>query len=490
MLTLQKSLDANRVSSGQAAAKLLERREQRRSLAAFTKKAFQIVDPGAVYKHNYHIDLISEYLEACYTGDIRKLIINIPPRFMKSIITTVAFPAWVLGQDPQQQIGTASYSSNLATEHSVATRTVMQSLWYQHLFKDTVIAQGSNLKTEYDTTKRGKRWCTSVGGTATGKGGNILIADDPMNPKQALSDTERDNANKWFDQTWSSRLNDPDTGVMIVIMQRLHQDDTTGHLLEKGGWEHLSLPMEAEHRTVITFPSGREVIREPGELLHEERASANTIQELKTLLGSYGYAGQYQQRPAPIGGGIIKLAWFPRYNVLQSANQGVVHSWDTAQKAGELNDFSACSVWHEQYTHTELVDVYKKRMEYPELKRRVIAMAARDNPYAILIEDKSSGSSLLQDLRNETSLPVIAIEPTADKVTRMSTVAPTCEAGNVHLPESAPWLHDFEAELEAFPNGAHRVQGDCFSQYLNWKRTAGGMLGEFGAIGDTICSSE
>ena len=261
-------------------------------------------------------------------------------------------------------------------------------------------------------------------------------------------------------------------------MQRLHERDLTGHLLAKGGWTHLCLPAEAERKTVIDF-GGLRVTRRPGELLHPAREDAREIARAKRELGAYAFVAQYQQRPAPLDGGIVKPAWFKRYRVAPANPLRIVQSWDTAHKAAAINDPSVCGTWAETETGFYLIDVVRQRLEYPALKRAAISLAAKWRPDAVLIEDKASGQSLIQDLRAETRLPVIAQRPEADKLTRMSAVSPAIEAGRLFLPENAAWLADYEAELATFPNAAHDDQVDMTSQFLRWataRRGTGPMI--------------
>jgi predicted phage terminase large subunit-like protein len=443
----------------------------RTRLAAFTRKTFATVDPGAVYQHNWHIDLIAEYLEACTRGDIKRLIINIPPRYMKSISVSVAWPAWLLGRNPSEQIMAASYADNLAIKLSTDCRLVLQSEWYRRIFPRTVITGDQNEKRKFVTTQRGHRIATTVGSSVIGEGGNILIVDDPVNAMQALSKNERERANTWFDQAYSTRLNDKKNGVMVLVMQRLHQNDLTGHLLEKGGWEHLIIPKIAEQRTIIDFGRIKKTL-EVGDILHPERQSADDIEREKQAMGSYAFAAQCQQRPAPAEGGIFRREWLTsRYDTRREVYLSITQSWDTANKAEELNDPSVCTTWGETENGYELLHVLVQRAEYPELKRIAVSHAEAWAVNALLIEDKSSGQSLIQDLRRETKLPVIAIMPTGDKVTRASVVSPVVEAGKVRLPKQAQWLSDYEDELFAFPNAAHDDQVDSTSQFLGWIKT-------------------
>ncbi|WP_435018481.1 phage terminase large subunit [Tundrisphaera sp. TA3] len=441
----------------------------RTRLAAFTRKAFSTVDPSTPYSHNWHIDLIAEYLEACTRREIKRLIINIPPRNMKSISVTVAWPAWLLGLNPAERIIAASFAYKLSLKLSVDTRLIMGSEWYRRIFPGTQISGDTDTKEKFITTRRGMRLTSSVDGSPIGEGGDFLIVDDPLSATAAISDTQREAANVWFDQGFSTRLNDKKNGVIVLVMQRLHTNDLTGHLLEKGGWEHLCLPAIAEKNETITF--GRvSVTRKEGEALHPGREDLEVLARQKIALGSYGFAGQYQQRPAPAEGGIFKSAWLRRFREPQEKYLRIVQSWDTAYKPGQLNDPSCCTTWGEKPDGFDLLHVMVKRLEYPELKNKLILHAAEWQADAVLIEDKASGQSLIQDLRRDTQLPVIAILPRGDKETRASAVSALVEAGKVFVPEQAAWLTDFEMELMTFPNSVHDDQVDSLSQFLEWSK--------------------
>ena len=324
-----------------------------------------------------------------------------------------------------------------------------------------------NMKSEFVTTERGHRIATSVGATSIGRGGKYLIGDDLLNPLQALSDVEREKSNTWVDQNLLTRFNNEMKGCFVGVQQRLHVDDTTGHLLAKGGYEHLSIPLEAEKKEIWDFGSVKH-IREVGEILHPERMGSKEVAQKKIDLGSYGFAGQYQQRPAPREGGMIELKWFKQYRTPPAKFIQIVHSWDTASKEKEINDNSALIKWGIAEDGYYVLDVFKDRIRYPVLKKKALGYYDRDNPDAVLIEDKSSGMALIQDLKEDTKMPIIPIEPCGDKVTRLDTCSPIVEAGNVYLPESAPWLVDFENDLSNFPNIPKKDVVDAFSQFLNW----------------------
>lgn len=287
-------------------------RAAREDFGAFVAKVFGEVCPGQDYLHNWHLDVVGDYLMACQRGDISRLIINMPPRALKSICVSVAWPAWLMGHDPTCKIMAASYVQSLANKHSVDCRLVMQSPWYLRMFPETVLSRDQNEKQKFVTTRRGMRMATSVWGTATGEGGNVLIVDDPMNPKHANAPRGRDYVNQWFDHTFSTRLDDKKRGVIVVVMQRLHEDDLSGYLLRKGGWEWLQLPAIATRDEQWDVRGGVRV-RKAGELLHPAREDAGLIERAKRELGSQQFAAQYQQQPLTHEGAMVRLEWFGRF---------------------------------------------------------------------------------------------------------------------------------------------------------------------------------
>lgn len=440
-----------------------------RYFGLFMRRVVATTSPGAKYAHNWHIDAIAEHLQACAEGDIRRLIINLPPRMLKSTLVSVAWPAWLLGQDARTRIMVASYAQSLSTKHSTDCRHVMQSAWYKRVFPRTELAHDQNEKDKFVTTARGQRLAVSVGGSAIGEGGNILITDDPINPLQAEQRTTRDAANAWFEQSFATRLDDKLHGAIVIVMQRLHAEDLSGCLLRKGGWEHLCLPAIAPERTTIHY-GGMQRTREEGEALHPAREPLELLKATQREMGSANFAAQYQQAPLAEQSTLVRRDWFGRFDMLPLGR--VVQSWDTGIKAGAGHDASACATFVQADGMHYLIDVAQARLEYPELRRFILAQAIKFAPDAILIEDKASGQSLLQDLKRETELPVIAQLPQGDKFARLQRVTPLVEAGKLLLPKQAPWLADFESQLLEFPDGAHDDMVDAFSQYLNWVRHA------------------
>jgi predicted phage terminase large subunit-like protein len=413
----------------------------RQDLMTFTERCFHQLNPQGGYLHNWHLDLLAHVLERCRRGEIRRLIINVPPRSLKSMLASVALPAFWLGHNPSAQILCASYGQALADKLSADCRQVMSSEWYQALFP-TRLSKARNAVQEFTTTANGSRMATSVGGVVTGRGAELIIIDDPLKPDEALSESQRTKVNDWFDSTLFSRLNSKETGTIIVIMQRLHMDDLVGHLLEREGWEVVSLPAIAEVLEEFTYETAtghRTHLRKPGDLLHPEHESQAVLDELRHNLGEYAFAGQYQQAPYPSGGAMVKENWLMVYEPTQlpKSFDQVIMSWDTANKASELADFSVCTVWGYKKPQVYLMEVVRKKLNYPELKQTTHELKARWNPTVILIEDKASGTQLIQELQREDISSAKAVKPEGDKVMRMNAQTGFFEQGLVY-PQQPP----------------------------------------------------
>jgi predicted phage terminase large subunit-like protein len=442
----------------------------RQNFPCFIHKVFQNVAPGQHFSPNWHIDTIAWQLEKCFHGETKRLLITLPPRNLKSIGASVAFPAWVLGHDPTKNIICVSYGQDLASKHGRDTRSVMQSSWYRRTFPGTRINPRKNTEAEMETTRRGFRNATSVGGSLTGRGGDILIIDDPSKPDQIMSEAERNAVKEWYDGTLYSRLNDRNNGVIIVIMQRLHEDDLVGHLLETGDWEHLDIPVIAEENCRYEIGDDRYYDRPEGEVLHEARESRENLETTRQQIGSYLFQAQYQQRPVPHGGNLIKREWLPTYkdSLHQHKYDCIVQSWDTASTVGDSSDYSVGITFGLMNATVHILDVVRVKLEYPYLRRLVIQQADQVKADTVLIERASSGLQLVQDLRREGHIRPISPRPEGDKVSRLEAHTAKLESGYILLPERGSWVEDFKAELLAFPNGRHDDQVDALTQFLDW----------------------
>src|SRR5947208_6782744 len=421
---------------------------------------------------NWHVELIAAKLAAVRAGHIRRLIVSLPPRHLKSHLASVAFPAWCLGHEPSTEILCVSYAKDLADKLSRDCRRILASDWYQRLFP-TRLAPRHQAVPEFETTAQGSRLATSVGGVLTGRGADIIVIDDPLKPEEALSQAQRRAANEWFDHTLYSRLNNKRTGAIVLIMHRLHEDDLVGHVLAQEPWEVVRLPALAEEDEawpIDTALGPQYFARREGEALHPAREPLELLAQLRHTLGEYHFAGQYQQAPMPQGGGMVKRAWFRHYAANERPEEfdRIVQSWDTANKASELSDFSVCTTWGVKGKDLFLLAVFRRRLEYPALKRAVREQLSLFGANEVLIEDKASGTQQSQELIADGCHGVTRYQPTTDKIMRLNSQTGVIENGFVHIPETAPWLAEYLHEMTVFPKGKHDDQVDSTAQFLDW----------------------
>jgi predicted phage terminase large subunit-like protein len=441
---------------------------------SFMVRCFVDLNSAAAYLPSWHIEVMAAKLQAVRDGRIRRLIINIPPRHLKSLAASIALPAWLLGHDPTLAIINVTYGQELSDKFARDCRAILLSAWYRTLFATRLASVRAPLQ-ELPTTGGGFRMATSVGGVLTGRGADLILIDDPVKPSDAMSESRRRAANDWFDGTLYSRLNDKTRGAIVIVMQRLHEDDLVGHVLQREGWEILSFPAIAEIDQTHVFETvfgGKEFHRRAGEALHPERESLETLAHIRSTIGEYNFAGQYQQTPAPAGGGMVKDAWFRRYRQSDRPEKfdRIIQSWDTANKPTELADYSVCTTWGLKGPNFYLLNVFRKKLTYPDLKRAVTEQSRLFNPEAILIEDKASGTQLIQDLIEAGLSRVTRCKPEGDKIMRLHAQTATIENGFVHLPEEAHWLADYVSELTMFPAGRHDDQVDSTAQALAWTK--------------------
>jgi predicted phage terminase large subunit-like protein len=448
----------------------------RHDLTTFIHRSFSELNPQSKLIECPHIEVVASKLQACFDGKIRRLIINLPPRSLKSHCVSVAFPAYLLGHHPAAPVIAVSYGQDLADKLARDCRTLMASMFYRRLFPNTVLSPEKQAVNDFMTTRQGFRMATSVGGVLTGRGADFIILDDPLKPEDALSETRRTSANEWYNNTLLSRLNNKETGVIIIVMQRLHQDDLVGHVLEQQEWEMVSFPAIAEEDEVHEYqtPFGpRRFERCRGEALQPDREGLSILANIRKSIGAYNFASQYQQSPTPESGVMVKREWLRYYDNPPDQFTMVLQSWDTANKSGELNDYSVCTTWGVRTDHYYLLNVFRKRLNYPELRRAVADQARPYRPHAILIEDKASGTQLIQDLRADGVFSVKAYEPppSTDKTMRLHAQTAEIENGRVLLPRSSPWLDEYVRELTGFPGSKYDDQVDSTAQALDFLRT-------------------
>ncbi|KDB56011.1 hypothetical protein O997_03610 [Anaplasma phagocytophilum str. MRK] len=452
----------------------------------FIKLVFETVSPGSTYVNNWHIRVMADRLQAAHEGKIKRLIVNVPPRMMKSICVSVAWPAWILGFNPCARIIVASYSQLLSEKLSLDTKCVLQSSWYRAIFPEVEISKLQNSRRKFITTKLGYRMATSVGGTVTGEGGDVLIVDDPLNPMQASSSKYRRRVFDWFKESFLTRINDRKKGIVVIVMHRLHTEDLSAQVLATSAhktWHHLSIPFIAEKRATI-FSLNRDYGSSRCRVAMYKRSKnepiiknlgSRYIEGLKNEVGVYAFSSQYQQKPINIGNsGIIRKGWLKRYHSdeFDTTESCIIQSWDTASTLHAHSNFSVCITLAIRDGSFFLLDVYRAKANYTELKKRVLHLSEHWKPDVILIEERSSGYQLLQEMSKK--LPVIAFNPKKYcKLSRLLQIIPTIQKGHLFVPHYAPWLYDFESEICAFPNGENDDQVDSLTQAFNWYRDQG-----------------
>ena len=409
--------------------------------------------------------------ERIVNGEVRRLIVNMPPRNLKSLTFNVALSAFLLGHDPRKRIFCISYGAELAAEHSAQFKAIVQSEWYQRIFPRMRIRR--MVDDEVYTTERGFRRWTSVLGAMTGMGGDVFIIDDPLKPVDALSEVKREAVNQWYSNTLLSRLDNKETGIILVVMQRVHQDDLSGYLLRDSEevYKHLELPAIAEIPKRIPLCRGQFYDWPVGEALHPAFESLETLQMLRREMGSQVFSAHYLQRPVPQGGAMLQSEWFQYYTELPERENGsyILQSWDTAAKLGLLNSFSVCTTWLVNGRDYYLLDVFRQKMTYPALRDMAIALAERYKPRYIVIEDAMTGSALADELKGKFPSATKRLKPEGDKQVRLFVQSAKFEQSRVWFPKQAPWLRIFLEELLSFPDSRHSDQVDSVSQALGYK---------------------
>lgn len=422
---------------------------------------------ATAYDRNYkipsHIEKINKALIDVALGKTKKLIINMPPRHGKSELISKYFVAWYLLNFTNKRVILTSYEADFAASWGRKVKDVINTFGKQY---KTRIRHDSNASNRFELLQGGQLNTAGAGGAITGKGADILIIDDPIkNIEEANSKVLRQKVWEWFTTTAFTRL-EPD-GAVIIIMTRWHYDDLVGRILNN--------PEERKQWTWLSLPA----INENNEALWAERFSIDKLNEIKNTLGSMHFSALYQQKPVATENQIYKYEWWKYYSAPPTFKM-IVQSWDTAFKTSEQNDFSVCQTWGVADNGYYLLDLVRRKIEFPELLRCAKSLAEKYNPNIILIEDKASGQSLIQSIRKETRLPIKAVQVNKDKITRAHLAIPFIEAGKVFLPQSAEWLSDFLTETEEFPMSAHDDIVDAMNQAIEYMRIIGQSV-QFGS---------
>ena len=439
-------------------------------MAGETPGMFAVIASRKTYQMPPHLQLLDDHLYQLATGRIKRLMVFMPPRSGKSELCSKYFPAWFIGRFRQRVILT-SYEATFAASWGRLARDVLTE-WGPPIFGVSVSQQSSAgdwWELDGAQGQRGVMMTAGVGGAITGKGANLLIIDDPVkNAEEAQSATYREKAWQWFTSTAYTRL-EPD-GRVLIIQTRWHDDDLSGRILKEipDDWQVVSLPAIAERDEAYEIAGCPPFTRAEGDALWPTRFSAERLAQIRADVGGTVWASLYQQRPTPDGGLIWHREWFKRYSALGGLPQfeRIIQAVDTAFKTGIASDYSVIATWG--YTHNAiyLLDIWRQRVEYPELKRALADQAAKWKPHIIYVEDAASGQSIIQELGRETMLPIVALKPLGSKEARAAAVSPLVESGKVYIPDSAPWVNDWLEEHVAFPRGAHDDMVDTTSMAL------------------------
>ena len=463
----------------------------RRSLKEFVIQAWTVLEPTTKFVEGIPMDAICAHLQAVTEGRIAHLIVNVPPGHAKSLLVGVFWPAWVWIEHPESRWLFASYREPLAVRDSVRCRSLIESDWYQQRWGDRFqLRKDQNQKQRFENDQTGYRIVVPVS-AGTGERGDYVIVDDPHSVDQAASDAERTAAVEWWNGSMSTRLNEPSKGHKVVVQQRLHEADLTGDLLLRGGYEHLCLPAEFEpERRCSTSIGWKDPRTEAGELLWPQRFDHGALEEFRAALGSYRYAGQFQQRPAPVDGGMLKRHWW-RYWQPRGANlppvvvklpdgtieqrkavelpvsfDNQMQSWDMAFKDTKNADFVVGQVHAAHGADRFLLDQVRDRLDLPATLLAVRRLSAQwPDAHLKLVEDKANGPAVVQSLRHQIG-GFVEVNPQGGKMSRAAAASPALESGNWYLPHPMlkPWVEAFIGECAAFPNGANDDQVDAWSQ--------------------------
>ena len=453
----------------------------RTRLDFFTMKVFETLHPGhPPLVPAWYLDALCNALQQVADGQETRLVITMPPRHLKSITAAVALPAFLLGHDPKMEIMVLSYSETLTRDHAEKFRRVVESPWYREAFPDVLIT-GRLL--EQGTAQGGVRRAASVDGSITGLGADLIIIDDVMKADEARSPVQRERIKGWYANTVLTRLNNQNTGRIVSIQHRLHEDHLPAHLLTLG-YKHLNLPAIAAQDEDIDLGHGRTHRRRVGEVLAPHHQSQERLEEIRRTSNQQVFSAQYLQNPVVDGGNLVRLDWFGSYKPHELPERQefakVVQSWDTAMCNGANNDYSVCTTWgfyrgeddEGPYEECFLIDVYREKLEYHVLKSTMLELARRWRPNLVIVEHAGSGISLWQELRQDKRINLRSYgNDGLSKEERFIGCFAQIQTGRFLLPADAPWLSAFKSEVQAFPVGRNDDQVDSVSQFIRFFAT-------------------
>lgn len=436
--------------------------------STFVARVMDTLEPGTRYEENWHIHLIARHLEKVRLGQTKRLMLNMPPRSMKTILVSIAFVAWVLGHDPSRRIMCLTYSNDVAKAQAKLFQRLINADWVRRIFPDLKPRVPARLM-EWESSLGGYRLAASIEGSVLGRGADIIILDDPNKGQEIYSKVSREKVKSAYNDTISTRLNHPKESAIICAMQRLHADDLAGHMLQQEDWETIRIPAIARFREKWDLGGGQIKIRKPGDLIQPERAGMAELDLQKKKMGLTAFEAQYQQEPVPDDGLVIKRKWLRYYDEAPEEFDIKIVSWDTASTLSEDADWSVGTVWGLAQGELHLLHVERVRLEAPDLRRHIETVHLRWRAEATIIEDADLGRGIAQDLlRTSTKCRPLLYQPKMDKIARMQARSVMFETGKVLFPREATWLSSYLDELLGFPNRRHDDQVDSTSQALDW----------------------
>ncbi|MBN9597947.1 MAG: hypothetical protein J0G36_21670 [Afipia sp.] len=436
-------------------------------LQAFLEGAFPIVDNRWPLEVAPYLEYLVNELAGVAEGRETRLIVNLPPRHLKSVLTSIVFVAWLLGRNPKQRIAVISHSQALASDLASKTLQLINSEFYRRSFPTLELRDNGRKAMDFVTTEGGGRYAASFETGITGRGFDIIIIDDPISAHHVKSDKERQNVNENFDTMIVSRLDDQIHGAMIVVGQRMHEDDLSGNLLQKGGWKHVCLPLVAEDAASYTFGNSR-WDRTPGEPLLAKQWSPEVIKRKREEVGASIFAAQYQQNPAAAFGELIQPGQIQHFTDLPADARRIVLSWDTAVKTGSDHSYTACLVIARDARRHYVIDVLRARLDPVQMRDAALSLITTYKPSKILIEDASSGSGLASMLSERGYHAELRPTGGRGKEERLESQLHMFAQHRVLIKRNESWTVELESELLRFPFGKHNDQVDALTQYLAW----------------------
>jgi predicted phage terminase large subunit-like protein len=434
---------------------------------AFSRKAFHYLNPGKEFHNSWAVECIAHHLQRCVVAGLKRLIITVPPRHLKSHMASVSLPAWILGRNADHRVICVSYSQDLARKFHQDCHHLIESEFYQETFPGTHLADKPNNDQEYATTAHGFRLATSVGGTLTGRGGDFIIIDDPIKPSDAQSEAERKKLHNWFGDTLISRLDNPSKGVLIIVTQRTHVDDLVGHVKDKGDWTVVNIPAIGEIEETYEIGPDETYVRKPGTVIDSNHQTLEDFKSIEKTMTPFFFTAQYQQQPVVLGGDVIKFSWLVREDQMppRGAYDFMAQVYDTASNSAETNDYSVCGTFGVIKNDYYLLDIFRGRVGYTELKDRAFALGRRWKPHIILVENSGVGPALKADISARFAL-VFTQTPQDSKNKRILQQMHKLAGGQLHIPAVASWIPPLKEELTQFPYGKHDDQIDVIEAFL------------------------